>query len=187
LLCSDHGGEREIPYHSHRFLTCDYGAFRSGGEGFPRRQPEAFVLKGKGGNNIVYDQGVPRWKKLGLCVFAIGAVLFVTDGAWAHHSFASTYSSQIVTIQGEVVEFLFRNPHSAVLLKTTNLKGNAITWAAEWGTAGQLSRQGIEKDTIQPGDHVMITGNPSRNPADHRMRIAGITRPSDGWKWKSSY
>ena len=117
----------------------------------------------------------------------VGAALFCGRHAWAHHSFAGTYSSETVTIQGTVVEFLFRNPHSAVLVEIPGEKNRTITWAAEWGTAGQLSRQGIEKDTLQPGDRVIIGGNPSRNSADHRLRMGDITRPSDGWKWKSSF
>jgi hypothetical protein len=79
-----------------------------------------------------------------------------------------------------VVEFLFRNPHSFVLVESSAEK---ITWAVDWGGGGQLSRQGIDKDTLRPGDHVIVTGNPSRNAADHRLRMQGITRPSDGWKW----
>lgn len=117
----------------------------------------------------------------------IGAALCCGRHAWAHHSFASTYSVETVTIKGTVIEFLFRNPHSVVLLETPDEKRRTITWAAEWGTAGQLSRQGIEKDTLQPGDRVIISGNPSRNSADHRLRMGEIMRPSDGWKWRSSF
>lgn len=113
--------------------------------------------------------------------------LFFGRHAWAHHSFAGTYSSETVTIKGTVVEFLYRNPHSALLVEIPGEKGKVITWTAEWGTAGQLSRQGIEKDTLQAGDRVILSGNPSRNSADHRLRMGEITRPSDGWKWKSSY
>ena len=117
----------------------------------------------------------------------IGAALFCGRHAWAHHSFASTYSSETVTIKGRVVEFLFRNPHSVILVETAGEKQQTITWAAEWGTAGQLSRQGIESDTLQPGDRVILSGNPSRNSADHRLRLGDIARPSDGWKWKSNF
>jgi Family of unknown function (DUF6152) len=117
----------------------------------------------------------------------IGMALFCGGHAWAHHSFASTYSLETVTIKGTVVEFLFRNPHSVVLVETSGDKRQTIMWAAEWGTAGQLSRQGIEKDTLHPGDRVIISGNPSRNSADHRLRMGEIARSSDGWKWKSSF
>ena len=123
---------------------------------------------------------------------ALAAVLFITALLFvhrvsAHHSFASTYSDQNITLEGKVIEFLYRNPHSAILLETSDKNGKPVTWAAEWGTAGQLSRQGIERDTLRPGDHLIISGNPSRNSTDHRLRTAAVTRPSDGWKWKSSY
>jgi hypothetical protein len=130
---------------------------------------------------------MPKRAKLALSALLLAIALLCTRHAQAHHSFAGTYSSETVTIKGTIVEFLFRNPHSAILLETLGEKNKTIAWAAEWGTAGQLSRQGIEKDTLQPGDRITITGNPSRNPADHRLRISGITRPSDGWKWKSLY
>lgn len=129
---------------------------------------------------------MPR-RPLALCIVLFGAVLFFAHRASAHHSFASTYSDQTITIEGKVVEFLYRNPHSAVLLETSGKNGQLVVWTAEWGTAGQLSRQGIEKDTIKAGDRLIIRGNPSRNPVDLRLRMAEITRPSDGWKWKSSY
>jgi len=131
---------------------------------------------------------MPRWAKFALWALVIGtAALFCGHRVSAHHSFASTYSFETITIEGKVVEFLFRNPHSVVLVETPGANRQTITWAAEWGTAGQLSRQGIEKDTLKPGDHVVIRGNPSRNSADHRLRMGEVTRPSDGWKWNNSY
>jgi hypothetical protein len=125
--------------------------------------------------------------RLVLATLLVAGALVCARRVSAHHSFASTYSDQTITIEGKVVEFLFRNPHSAVLLESPGKSGQAIVWAAEWGTAGQLSRQGIEKDTIKAGDHLIIRGNPSRNTADHRLRMGEIIRPSDGWKWKSRY
>jgi len=113
----------------------------------------------------------------------LAAVLVWGSCAWAHHSFASTYSLQKIRIEGQVSEFLFRNPHCAVLVEVADKKGQKILWVAEWHTAGQLSRAGVEKDTLKPGDHVIITGNPSRNSADHRLLLEEISRPSDGWKW----
>ncbi len=128
------------------------------------------------------------WAKLGLQISVIGAILLCGSQALAHHAFAQTYSSdKIVTIEGKVVEFLFRSPHSVVLVETAGENGQMIMWAAEWGGGGQLSRLGIDKDSLKPGDHVVITGNPSRNPADRRMRMQSLARPSDGWKWSSAH
>ena len=58
-----------------------------------------------------------------------------------------------------------------------------VVWAVEWGGGGQLSREGISRDTLKPGDHVIVTGNPGRNAEDHRVRMRSIKRPSDGFAW----
>jgi hypothetical protein len=36
---------------------------------------------------------------------------------------------------------------------------------------------------LKPGDVVVITGNPGRNPVDHRIRMRSLRRPSDGFGW----
>ena len=36
---------------------------------------------------------------------------------------------------------------------------------------------------LKAGDHVVITGNPGRNPIDHRVRMRSLLRPSDGFGW----
>jgi hypothetical protein len=61
--------------------------------------------------------------------------------------------------------------------------GTMQRWAIEWGGAGQLGGQGVTRDTLKPGDKVIITGNPGRNPADHRVRMVTLRRPSDGFGW----
>jgi len=66
-------------------------------------------------------------------------------------------------------------------------QGNAVRYAVEWGAGLQLNRQGVTRETLKPGDHVIITGNPGRNPEDHRLRMRTITRPSDGWKWGGTF
>jgi len=104
--------------------------------------------------------------------------------AYAHHSFAATYfEDKTGTLEGKMVQFLFRNPHSFVRLEAPDEKGEMVTWAVEWGGGGQLSRDGISRDTLKAGDHVIVTGNPGRNPEDHRVRMRSIKRPSDGFAW----
>lgn len=126
--------------------------------------------------------------RLRLPAVAIGVALMWSHQGRAHHSFAATYfPDKTVTIEGRLVQFLFRNPHSFVHLEAPDEKGQAITWAVEWGGGGQLSREGITKDTLKPGDYVIVTGNPSRNAADHRLHMQSIARPSDGWKWSGSF
>jgi hypothetical protein len=102
----------------------------------------------------------------------------------AHHSFAAAYfEDQSVTIEGELVQFLFRNPHSFVHVLVKEKDGAVVRYAIEWGGAGQLGSQGVGKDTLKIGDQVVITGSPGRNAEDHRVRLVTLRRPKDGFTW----
>lgn len=107
--------------------------------------------------------------------------------AYAHHSFAATYfEDKTQKIEGKLVQFLYRNPHSFVHVEAKDEKGEMQTWAIEWGAAGQLNLTGGAA-ALKPGDPVIVVGNPGRNPQAHRMRMLNITRTSDGWKWGGSF
>src|SRR5438094_9836078 len=102
--------------------------------------------------------------------FALAILLAFSAGSVsAHHSFAATYmEGQTQKIEGNVVQFLFRNPHSFVHVEAPDEKGLVQTWAVEWGGGGQLGRQGVTRESLKPGDHVLVVGQPGRNPEDHR-------------------
>jgi hypothetical protein len=121
-------------------------------------------------------------KKLLILAFAAGAVL--AGGASAHHSFAATYIvDKEIKVEGKLTEFMYRNPHSFVKLEAPDDAGEMQTWTVEWGGGAQLSRDGVSRDTLKAGDHVIVTGNPGRDATEHRLRLHSIVRPSDGWKW----
>jgi len=121
-------------------------------------------------------------------VLVAGAMVVSSGRAYAHHSFAATYfEDKTQKIEGNLVQFLYRNPHSFVHVEAPDEKGTMQRWAVEWGAGGQLGRQGVTRETLKPGDHVIIVGNPGRNPEDHRLRMVNITRPSDGWKWGGTF
>ena len=104
--------------------------------------------------------------------------------ALAHHSFAATYvEDQSVTIEGQLVQFLLRNPHSFVHVMVKEKDGTTNRYVVEWGSPAQLGGQGVTRDTLKPGDFVVISGNPGRDPADHRVRLLQFKRPKDGWAW----
>ena len=103
---------------------------------------------------------------------------------FAHHSFSATYlEDQSITIEGELVQFIFRNPHSFVHVMVTEKDGSKVRYAVEWGGSGQLGGQGVTRETLRPGDVVVITGSPGRNPAEHRVRMVSLRRPKDGFGW----
>jgi hypothetical protein len=120
---------------------------------------------------------------------ALVCLAAATEPALGHHSFPATYLvDQTVTIEGTVVQFMFRNPHSFVHVMTIDKKtGTTTTWAVEWGAGGALASQQIGQDSLKPGDKVIIVGSPARDPAAHRLRMRSIERPSDGWKWAGTF
>ena len=114
-------------------------------------------------------------------------VLGAAAQGWAHHSFAATYlENQTVTIEGELVQFVLRNPHSFVHVEAPDENGQMQRWAVEWAATAQLKESGVDYDALKPGDRVIVTGNPGRNPADHRLRMQSVERPRDGWKWSGT-
>ena len=118
----------------------------------------------------------------------IALALAAGTRAYGHHSFAATYNEgQKKTIEGEIVQFLWRNPHSFVHMIAKDDSGKPQRWAIEWGAGGQLGNQGVARDTLKPGDHVVVTGDISRTPGDFRLRMRTILRPSDGWRWGGEF
>jgi hypothetical protein len=86
-------------------------------------------------------------------------------------------------IEGELVQFQFRNPHSFVHVMVKEKDGSMVRYTVEWGGAGALGGQGVTRDTLKVGDHVIITGSPGRNATDHRVRMVTLHRPKDGFGW----
>jgi hypothetical protein len=128
-------------------------------------------------------------------LFTAWLALIVTAGAmitggraYAHHSFAATYfEDKTQKVEGKVVQFLFQNPHSLVLVDGPDEKGVVQRWSIEWGSNGHLSRQGVTRESLKAGDRVVIVGHPGRTAEDHRLHMVGIQRPSDGWKWGGAH
>jgi hypothetical protein len=118
-----------------------------------------------------------------LAVAALGA-----PAALAHHSFAAAYrESEKVTIDGAVVQMVFRNPHSFLHVDAPDDKGVTRRWTIEWGAAAQLEQQGVKRGTLRPGDRVIVMADPSRNPTDYRLRMRTLERPADGFKYGATF
>jgi hypothetical protein len=104
--------------------------------------------------------------------------------AGAHHSFAAYYfENQSMTLEGEVQEFQLRSPHALLLFRARTPEGTTVTYTAEWSNPRRLGEAGITRDTLRPGDVVVVTGSPGRNPAERKVHLKGIRRPVDGWAY----
>ena len=121
--------------------------------------------------------------KIRMGLLVIAGVFLTGITAAAHHSIIGTYDfKKEVKLDGKLVQVQLRNPHSFIHVEAPDDKGVMQRWALEWGGAGQLVNQGVDRNSLKIGDKVVVTGNPSRN-GDTRMRLTTIRRPSDGFGW----
>lgn len=87
-------------------------------------------------------------------------VLLVGASVNAHHSFQATFKSDAqITVEGVVTDFRFKNPHVLVYLDVTGEDGSVTNWMSEGGSATGKRRDGWDKNTIQAGQRVRITGD----------------------------
>jgi hypothetical protein len=127
-------------------------------------------------------------KRTLLALIVTAAAMISGGRAYAHHSFAATYlEDKTQKVDGKVVQFLFQNPHSFLVVEGHDEKGVMQRWSIELGSSGHLSRQGVTRDSLKAGDHVVAIGHPGRVSEEHKLHLVSIERPSDGWKWHGDH
>ena len=99
--------------------------------------------------------------------------------AEAHHSFAGTYrDDETIRLEGTIVQFSIRNPHSFINFQVTDENGNKVLWGGEWGSVTALSEGGINRFTLKPGEHIIVEGSPPRDSMDKKLLIRRVERPA---------
>ena len=111
-------------------------------------------------------------------------VLFVLAGisARAHHGHTDFLLSQTVTVEGTLDELRYANPHVVLKIRTAD----GVVYSAEWQAASWLQYHAhVMLTTLRVGDHVIVSGAPSRDPASHELvRLKEVRRPRDGWTYQ---
>lgn len=110
-------------------------------------------------------------------VLALILLLNVMTNAQAHHSFNALFNvSETVSVTGEIVMFRFIAPHSYIQLVEISDNESQIMWEIETTTPGMLTRKGITPVTLQAGQIITITGNPTRD-GRKLLRLLTIRMP----------
>jgi Family of unknown function (DUF6152) len=77
----------------------------------------------------------------------------------AHHGFAVEFDKNSpVTLAGVVTKMEFMNPHIYFYADVKSKDGRVVNWAFEGGPPNVIYRQGWRKDTLKPGDQVIVKG-----------------------------
>jgi hypothetical protein len=117
--------------------------------------------------------------RVSCAAFVLGLTVALAP-AQAHHSYAAFDLCQSVTLMGEIRGVEWVNPHIRIRLRTADVDDYFV----EWFSLPQLEQAGIAPNTLQTGDHIVVSGNPMRDPSKKVLSLlTEIRRPSDDWRW----
>jgi hypothetical protein len=94
----------------------------------------------------------------------IGAALGLAgSAAFAHHSFAMFDNSKEQTLEGEVKDFQWTNPHIWIQVNVKDASGKVTEWSIEGGSPNGLKRSGWTKKSMNAGDKVVMKIHPLKD------------------------
>lgn len=94
-----------------------------------------------------------------------GVSLCLTPHAFAHHSGAMFDSQKIVTFEGVVTRYEWRNPHVFIGVETIDASGETVEWEIEADGIPLLAPLGWTAESLKSGDRVSVSASPARDPA----------------------
>ena len=95
-------------------------------------------------------------------ITTVASVMFASS-VFSHHSDADLDMNTLVTIEGTVTEFNWRNPHVYFVVGTRDESGASVEWALQMGSTVTVSRMGWTRDSLSIGDRVTVQTRPARN------------------------
>ena len=95
-----------------------------------------------------------------LCGFLTAGV-----GVQAHHAVAGVYDlNKEVVLEGRLKKLNFVNPHAQIELDVPDKQTKKITtWVLTTASVQTLTRQGVNKSAMKPGELLKVTILPARN------------------------
>ena len=91
----------------------------------------------------------------------------------AHHSTATNFTQEIITVEGVIEKVRFQNPHASVLIKNTDESGKETYWLVETGARTTLERKGVTMERLAVGSKIQATGRKGRR--QYTMYLQEIT------------
>jgi len=93
-------------------------------------------------------------------LLALPLIAMLTAGmAWSHHSLAAEFDEKKpVNFTGTFTSIDWRNPHAWIYLDVKDEAGKVVKWQCELGSPNQMARSGWSKESVKPGEEIIVTG-----------------------------
>jgi hypothetical protein len=115
-----------------------------------------------------------------LFIWAAAVMFLAAVPAYSHHAFSGEFdSSKPITLEGVVTRIDWENPHVYFYVDVAEPNGTVVNWKCETRGPKGLERQGWKRDSLKPGDKVIVQGSMARNgshSADGRQVTLGDGR-----------
>jgi hypothetical protein len=113
-------------------------------------------------------------RQLVRAVAVLGLLAAGSARGLAHHSAAMFDEKKTITVEGEVKEFQFTNPHSWLLVDVKDKDGKVTTWGFEAEGPSTLARAGIRPSDFKAGTRLKITGNPMKDGRPAAIWVSAV-------------
>ena len=103
-------------------------------------------------------------KHMLMAISVAGSLAAVSLPASAHHAFSAEFDANLpIALRGPITRVEWINPHSWIHLMNTNEDGSQQAWMVEGGTPNTLLRRGINRNSLQIGTEIVVTGYQSKD------------------------
>ena len=99
-----------------------------------------------------------------LCGFLVAGLVRAGGALQAHHAVAGVYDlNKEVVLQGRLKKLNFTNPHASIELTVPNKDGTFTDWILTTASVQNLTREGINKTSMKPGEILKVVVLPAVN------------------------
>ena len=115
------------------------------------------------------------------------AALAGTEVALPHHSFSAEFDvGRPVSFTGTITRVEWTNPHAWLFLVTEDSEGNRENWAVELLGINTLMRRGLTRESIRPGDRLIVEGFGARDGTNTANASTVTSAESGAEIWASA-
>ena len=99
-----------------------------------------------------------------MCGLLVAGLLITGVALHAHHAVAGIYDlNKEMVLDGVLKKLNFTNPHASIELTVTEKEGKPVDWVLTTASIANLTREGINKTSMKPGELLKVTILPALN------------------------